>query len=1489
MNLRRFLFIFFACCTLGPPMLAQQPVTFSLTAANQCARIDATGQATVGITVGPTTFSATLQPEVSIGGGPANNTAVTPDGSQTPQSTITSNGGYTATVAAKTLFLLCATSYTSGTATVTLIVSDKVNLEGLGGGGGGGGLVDSVAGDGTIFTNTPQTGNVALALINSVTGTGGVVLATSPTLTTPNLGTPSAITLTHGTGLPLSGLASTTPYSVLISGASVPNWATPTANSQCFMSAASNYATTAPAFGTCPAGFTNPMTTLGDLIVGGAAGAATRLAGSTTPNGVPLTLASTASGGSATQAALIQPGLTPRNVTASTDTVLVTDNAAQGWVYYTYSGAVAESLPTPTSLGLTDPVFQLSIPSTSATTSVTITPAGSLTINGNSTYQFFTGQNATIKLDGSGNWQVQNATSIPSGITGQLYTAQYGKILQPLSAGIAGRAIISGSSDTVLCDSSTTTQDRETTIIAATNGSLTETIPDTTASGCAANFAFEIDDADTNVSGTNYSASTSVIVNNTSTSKFYILNGAATLSAQTTFTLLPGQSARFSSPDNVNYLVKISTESVNVPFGSGFTNQTANNTVYLQNYSTTIEGSNGAFATTYPLISWLFNSPPPNNGVSPFIVGLDDQGGTFAPALQILDTSSGAVTNAGAGLLDVEETAGPNTGEGPVVSFVLTGYCAIDFSNTSVPIGGANEYPFASNNTNCPIVANALASTSNNVLVTTSLIGVNQFGYPIPSVAFAPTVESGSLTVTAAQFAAYKTFYYASGSYTVTLPASTLLPGVAGQNIRVINYGSGTITLAIGSGTTINGGSSSLSIPAASATAPTSANVWFDGNNYEAILTGAGGSSGANTALSNLASVSINTSLLAQTGVDLGSTAAPFRNLYLFGGGTFGTDSFELTGTSTANRTVTFPDNTGTVDELNLAQTFTAAKTFTNSDLLLLGSSSGATTFTSGNSSASNYTATVPANTGTLMETNFAQTVSANQTFNGYLITGEATKTSSYTGNSTADSGSLIVMNCSGACVYTFNGSPSAGYTGGVISIGSTVATVSLNSLNFNGSSSVPVLITGEPIYFTSDGTNYFGNAPLKAGSNVTFTPSANALSIAASGSGGSGGSLDQITGAAAQATGTETAAGHNYTFAGVETSNLTSAFNITDANSTNNNTNVGLMAGVTGSSTGGLGALIYDVSGTGDCMDIYSGGSVSNATYTVGTKEFGFGCNGNLNLISGATINSAGSGGLTISSSSGGIVLTPATSNSVALGIAGTAASPALVGNSSATTGFYSTGTSFIFSSGGTAEVGLTSSGVDVGSHCLGGSTNATASLDTSLCRGGAGAWMVGTSNTTNDSTGMIHAGGNLLQQTGGNQTAVTTTTCCSSWGSISIPSITAAKNWSFHCAIPYTLVGTTTTATFGIEGATNAVTFIGFTTSWNGAAGTYTSASAPSTTTWTSVAGPSAQTAGTYVLYVDGTVEMPTTKALALTFGTSQSGGTSVAIQEGAYCNVL
>lgn len=55
------------------------------------------------------------------------------------------------------------------------------------------------------FAATPSSANLA-TLLTDETGTGSVVFATSPTLVTPALGTPSSVVLTNATGLPTAGI-----------------------------------------------------------------------------------------------------------------------------------------------------------------------------------------------------------------------------------------------------------------------------------------------------------------------------------------------------------------------------------------------------------------------------------------------------------------------------------------------------------------------------------------------------------------------------------------------------------------------------------------------------------------------------------------------------------------------------------------------------------------------------------------------------------------------------------------------------------------------------------------------------------------------------------------------------------------------------------------------------------------------------------------------------------------------------------------------------------------------------------------------------------------------------------------------------------------------------------------------------------------------------------------------------------------------------------
>jgi hypothetical protein len=112
----------------------------------------------------------------------------------------------------------------------------------------------------------------------------------------------------------------------------------------------------------------------------------------------------------------------------------------------------------------------------------------------------------------------------------------------------------------------------------------------------------------------------------------------------------------------------------------------------------------------------------------------------------------------------------------------------------------------------------------------------------------------------------------------------------------------------------------------------------------------------------------------------------------------------------------------------------------------------------------------------------------------------------------------------------------------------------------------------------------------------------------------GSSPSLDAVTGSANQVSRSESAAGDNYTFNGVETSSLTSYITIQDTNSTNNNTSIGLIANCAGTSTGCIGLVGNSVSGTGDLFRLYVASIITNGTLSGGTKEFAVGAGGVIN-----------------------------------------------------------------------------------------------------------------------------------------------------------------------------------------------------------------------------------------------------------------------------------
>jgi hypothetical protein len=236
---------------------------------------------------------------------------------------------------------------------------------------------------------------------------------------------------------------------------------------------------------------------------------------------------------------------------------------------------------------------------------------------------------------------------------------------------------------------------------------------------------------------------------------------------------------------------------------------------------------------------------------------------------------------------------------------------------------------------------------------------------------------------------------------------------------------------------------------------------------------------------------------------------------------------------------------------------------------------------------------------------------------------GTNTQTTSYTAVA-SDNGKLIVMNCASACTFTLpNPAPSASWYVRVITVGASNATVSLNSLQFNGATAVPLLNSYRDIDFYSDGTNYWGRAPFVAGTGITLTGATNGVTLAAN----VGGLIpfDSTASGLIAPTG-------NGSFTYPATNGLTLA-GTAPASVSGAGTAAGTLLSATGS-IGGATTGSATTAGTGGVVSITTGagGSGSGGTNAIG------GAGGALNITTGA---GGASGGTAVNSNGGDVVVT--------------------------------------------------------------------------------------------------------------------------------------------------------------------------------------------------------------------------------------------------------
>lgn len=141
---------------------------------------------------------------------------------------------------------------------------------------------------------------------------------------------------------------------------------------------------------------------------------------------------------------------------------------------------------------------------------------------------------------GAGGGNVSTAGSPTSGQVAQFTS---GTTVQGITPGVSGRAV-SGTSDTILCDTGTVPNDRLTTINYTSASAVAVTLPQANSSGCGNNFSFAI------------AAGSGTVTVTPATSTITSYTGTRTISGAATLVVPGGGSCSFSSPDNTNYIAR---------------------------------------------------------------------------------------------------------------------------------------------------------------------------------------------------------------------------------------------------------------------------------------------------------------------------------------------------------------------------------------------------------------------------------------------------------------------------------------------------------------------------------------------------------------------------------------------------------------------------------------------------------------------------------------------------------------------------------------------------------------------------------------------------------------------------------------------------------------------------------------------------------------------------------------------------------------------